>query len=299
MEKIIKADLIIWPDEQEGKMQRPRFKTYYDPKSTKPKPVSSWIENLNINNDTERKHQEEEYEVSVLTSGMNQEGGRILQEIMGTKLFAYPKPLSLIKSLVRAATRDTDIVLDSFAGTGTTGHAVLSLNKEDGLNRHFILIEMESSICKNLTAERLRRVCEGYNRPNGKSVEGLGGGFRFCLLGAPCFNELGRINPAVTFADLARHVFFTETGNPLPSQTALKSPLIGKHQNKAVYLLYNGILKDRSLDGGNVLTKAVLDCLPQHDGPKVIYGAACRFSASRLKRENIVFKQIPYEIRTG
>jgi len=65
----------------------------------------------------------------------------------------------------------------------------------------------------------------------------------------------------------------------------------------AVYLLYNGVLKDKRPEGGNVLTQAVLEELPKHGGPKVIYGTACRFSPARLKRENIVFKQIPYEIR--
>ena len=84
---------------------------------------------------------------------------------MGSKAFTYPKPVSLIRSLVRASTRNDDIVLDSFAGSGTTGHAVLQLNKEDGGNRRFILIEMEPEICRNITGERLRRVIEGQPRP--------------------------------------------------------------------------------------------------------------------------------------
>ncbi len=101
----------------------------------------------------------------------------------------------------------------------------------------------------------------------------------------------------VSFADLARHVFFTETGEPIPKQARANSPLIGVYRDTAVYLLYNGILKDKRPNGGNVLTQAVLDDLPKHNGPKVIYGTACRFSPDRLKKENIVFKQIPYEIK--
>jgi hypothetical protein len=156
---------------------------------------------------------------------------------------------------------------------------------------------MDPKICSNVTAERLRRVCNGYEKPNGKMVEGLGSGFRYCRLGTACFDEHGRINADVTFSDLARHVFFTETGEPLPKQAKGDGPLIGIHKGKAVFLLYNGVLKDKRLNGGNVLTQRVLEELPECEGTKMIYGIACRLSPSRLKRENIIFRQIPYEIK--
>ncbi len=228
---------------------------------------------------------------------MNQEGSRLLQEIMGSKLFAYPKPLSLIRSLIRASTRESDIVLDSFAGTGTTGHATLSLSNEDRATRRFVLIEMDSGICRTLTAERLRRVCEGYTKSDGTLVEGLGGGFRFATLDEPLFDERGNIRTSMSFADLARHVYFTETGEPLPKQAKAWSPLVGVCRGTAVYLLYNGILEDKSPGGGNVLTTGILAHLPKHDGMKVIYGAACRLGPERLRREGIVFKQLPYKLR--
>jgi site-specific DNA-methyltransferase (adenine-specific)/adenine-specific DNA-methyltransferase len=69
------------------------------------------------------------------------------------------------------------------------------------------------------------------------------------------------------------------------------------HEGRAVYLLYNGILKDKSVNGGNVLTGPVLAALPEHDGPKVIYAAACRLGSARLMREGIVFKQTPYTLQ--
>ncbi len=128
-------------------------------------------------------------------------------------------------------------------------------------------------------------------------IDGLSGGFRYCRLGAACFDEHGRINAEVTFSDLARHVFFFETGEPLPKQAKGDSPLIGIHKGKAVFLLYNGVLKDKRVNGGNVLTQGVLEKLPKCDGTKVIYGTACRLSPSRLKGESIIFKQIPYEIK--
>jgi len=158
---------------------------------------------------------------------------------------------------------------------------------------------MDANICRNVTAERLKRVCNGYTKPNGESVEGLGGGFRYCELGEPLFAADGSIRKEISFSDLARHVFFTETGEPLPSDVTGKSPFIGATKGTAVYLLYNGILGDKAPRGGNVLTSEVLTMLPPHYGPRVVYGTACRLSPNRLKREGIFFRQIPYEIRTN
>ena len=104
----------------------------------------------------------------------------------------------------------------------------------------------------------------------------------------------------VRFADLAAHVFFTETGEPIPKRPSGKqlSPLIGVCNGVAVYLLFNGVLGDKRPDGGNVLTGRILEELHAHDGPKVVYGEGCRLGAARLKREGITFKQVPYEIKT-
>ena len=122
-------------------------------------------------------------------------------------------------------------------------------------------------------------------------------GFRFCTLAEPLFDEAGQIRSHVTFADLAAHVFFTETGEPIPTRASGKSPLIGVCHGVAFYLLFNGVLGDKRPAGGNVLTSAVLDSLPAHDGPKVIYGESCRLGEARLRREGITFKQVPYEIK--
>ena len=302
MEKVIAANLIIWPDEEGGRMERPRYKTYYDPNTSKPKPISSWIDTSNTN-DREIEENEAEFDSTILTSGMTQEGGKLLQQIMGTKVFAYPKPLSLIRSIVRATTRRDDLVLDSFAGTGTTAHAVLDMNREDEGSRRVILVEMDAEICREITAERLRRVIVGYTfkKPKGgeTKVEGLGGGFRYCTLGEPLFDEVGNIRENVKFPELAAHVFFTETGSPIPKQASGKVPFLGEHNGKAVYLLFNGVLGDKSVKGGNVLTNEVLRHMPNHGGTRVIYGEGCRLGAARLKRKGIVFRQIPYEIRTS
>ncbi|MCI0718309.1 MAG: site-specific DNA-methyltransferase [Acidobacteria bacterium] len=238
------------------------------------------------------------------TRHAKQELSQIMAVGASRDLFITPKPSSLIKRILQTATGPNDLVLDSFAGSGTTGHAVLSLNKEDGGARKFVLVEMEESICREVTAIRLERVIRGFT-PHGangekQSVEGLGSGFRYCTLGEPLFDENGYVWKAVTYTDLARHVFFVETGEPLPKSTnGKRSPLIGVCRGTAYYLLFNGILRDKSSNGGNVLTGEVLRKLPKHNGHRVVFGEGCHLSPARLKRERITFKQIPYEIKVS
>jgi adenine-specific DNA-methyltransferase len=222
-----------------------------------------------------------------------------LAQILGRDLFEYPKDETVLQKFIQMSSGKDDIILDSFGGSGTTAHAVLKQNREDGGNRRFILVEMDEKIASDITRERVKRVAEGYTNAKNEKVPGLGGGFRYVRLGDAVFDDHGRIRESVRFADLARHVYFTETGEPLPKERiSTKTPLLGSHHGRAVYLLYNGILKDKSVDGGNVLTGETLAHLPAHDGPKVVYAAGCRFSKARLEREGITFKQTPYAIRT-
>lgn len=230
--------------------------------------------------------------------GFNADATRELKELFGKKPFETPKPTALIQWLISLHADEDALVLDSFAGSGTTGHAVLSANKEDGGNRRFILIEMEPQIAKEVTAERVRRVARGYKNSKGETIEGIGGSFRFCELGERMFDEAGKISEAVRFADLARHVYFTETGEPLPRERiSAKSPFLAACRGVGVYLLFNGILGDKSAQGGNVLTRATLAQLPPFDGPKVIYCAGCLLGRDRLQAERITARQTPYEIK--
>jgi len=228
------------------------------------------------------------------SAGDNQEARRELRAAIADERldFQTPKPARLVQRIMQIATDKDSLVLDSFAGSGTTGHAVLQLNKQDGGRRRFILVEMEPEICEDITAQRLQWAIQGHN-----DLPALGGGFRYCRLGPTVFDETGNIRPGVTFTELAAHVYFTETGEPIPKRNNGRSPLLGVHNGKAVYLLFNGILGDRSPRGGNVLTNAVLKALPAHDGPRIIYGEGSRLGKARLKREGIVFKQIPYGIK--
>lgn len=217
--------------------------------------------------------------------------------------FDTPKPVRLINRIAQVATNPGDLVLDSFAGSGTTGHAVLDLNKQDNGNRQFILVEMDEQIAPDITAERLRRVITGYDKGGDpeKPVEGLGGGFRYCRLGTPLFNEFGDIDAAVTFPDLAAHIFFSETGSPLPKRVDGSSALIGQHKDKVVFLLFSpaeqGVPREAA---GNVLTPDALAALPPvqegFEGTRVVYAEGCTVAPDRLKAAGVVFKQIPYQI---
>jgi hypothetical protein len=259
--------------------------------------------------------------------GHTDEAKKEIQALFKTQtVFDTPKPTRLIERIFQIATNPGDLVLDSFAGSGTTGHAVLKLNAaqsshtesteatEEGKNaekspcplrppcepspRRFILVEMEPKIAREVTAERVRRVSEGYTNTKGGSVESIGGSFRFCELGERMFDEDGKIRDVVRFADLSRHVYFTETGEPLPRERiSAKSPFLAACRGVGIYLLFNGILGDKTAQGGNVLTRATLAQLPPFDGPKVIYCAGCLLGRERLAAERITVRQTPYEIK--
>jgi site-specific DNA-methyltransferase (adenine-specific)/adenine-specific DNA-methyltransferase len=160
------------------------------------------------------------------------------------------------------------------------------------------MVEVESNVARTVTAERIRRVAMGFTDSSGERIEGLHGSFRYCSLGEPLFDEAGKIRETVSFGELARHVYFTETGEPLPRErVSPKSPFLGVCRGVGVYLLYNGILTDKTANGGNVLTRAVLAKLPPFDGTKVVYCAGSLLGPDRLAAERIVVRQTPYEIK--
>jgi adenine-specific DNA-methyltransferase len=221
--------------------------------------------------------------------GGNQDAKREVLALFGDSGFITPKPEKLLQRIITIATNPGDLVLDSFLGSGTTAAVAHKMG------RRYIGIEMGEHALTHC-APRLRKVVEGERGGVSQAVGWQGGGgFRFYRLGPPIFDAEGRINPAIRYAQLAAHIWFCETSTPLRGRK--RGPLLGRHDETAIYLLYNGVLGDRRPDGGNVLTGPVFDALPAHDGPKVIYGEACRIGPARLKRLGVTFRQTPYDVK--
>ena len=238
--------------------------------------------------------------------GLNQHAAREIEVLFGEKAsFETPKPEGLMKRIIEIATSPGDQIIDSFLGSGTTSAVAHKMN------RRYIGIEMGEHAATHCLP-RLKKVIEGEQGGISESVGWKGGGgFRFMKLGEPVFQEDGCISPAVRFNTLASYLWFLETGTPHPTGT-FTTPLLGvmggevneegvAKPRTAIILLYNGILGDKRPQAGNVLTtpiwNGILVQLPPHDGPRIIYGEACRLSRERLRELRVTFKQIPHDIR--
>jgi DNA modification methylase len=236
--------------------------------------------------------------------GQNRQAKATLNAILGTSHgFDTPQPVGLVKRFIEIACDKDSIVMDAFAGSGTTAQAVLEANVADGGSRKFLLLEMLPDVASEITSKRISRVVEGYIRQDAieaELVEGTGSGFRYCTLGEPLFDADGNVNAAVSFPDLAAHVFFCETGSPIPKRADPASRLIGTFQDRAIYLLQNpasvGVASEKA---GNVLTLKTLEAILSEDdfsGPRVVYGEGCTVPDARLDKAGVTFKQIPYQI---
>ena len=226
-------------------------------------------------------------------AGHSQDAKREVMALFpGQTPFGTPKPELLISNIIRVASSNGDLVLDSFLGSGTTAAVAHKMG------RRWIGIEMGEH-ARTHCVPRLQKVIDGEQGGISEAVGWKGGGgFRFYTLGETAFDAHGHIHAAVRFATLAAYVWHLEVGEP--GAQAFDSPLLGIHNGTAYYLLYNGILGDRRPDGGNVLTQPVLQhlqALAAHPGPKVIYGESSHLGPARLAVEGITFKQIPYDIK--
>lgn len=207
--------------------------------------------------------------------------------------FAFPKPEGLQRLVIESCTEPNDIVLDSFLGSGTTAAVAHKMG------RCWIGIEMGEH-ARTHCLPRLKKVVEGEQGGISEAVGWQGGGgFAFAQLGEAVFDEYGRIASAVRFAPLAAWLWFAHTRVPHPTGR-FDSPLLGVHDGAAFVLLYNGILGDKRPQGGNVLTRAiwqdVSQLLPDHAGPWVVFGEACRLAPDTCKRAGIDFRYIPHDL---
>ena len=220
------------------------------------------------------------------------------EEIFGKpELFDNPKPIELIQHLISLSTQDkSSIILDSFAGSGTTAHAVLELNKEDGGNRKFILVECED-YADTITAERVRRVIKGVpNAKDEKLREGLGGTFSYFELGNSIEMEsILEGDKLPSYLELARYVFYTATGEEFePEKVEEVRNFIGESKEYEVYLFYKSDLEYLE---STALTLERAKKLGQYKGKKCLVFAPSKYlDNDYLLEYRIDYCQLPFEI---
>jgi len=223
-------------------------------------------------------------------------GSAVVEDILGKTAIDFPKPVELIRFLVGLVTSDNDIVLDSFSGSGTTAHAVLALNKEDGGNRRFILVECEDYADK-ITAERVRRVIKGVHKAKDENLKkGLGGSFSYFELGPPI--EMESIlsgDDLPPYKDLARYVFYTSTGEEFDEKAVdEKRNFIGESREYLVYLFYKPNIDYLK---GTALTLDRAKALgPYKDKRRLVFAPTKYLDQDHLDQLRIDFAQLPFEI---
>ena len=200
--------------------------------------------------------------------GSTKNGTNELSAIFGENKFDFPKPVELIKFFLQLATDKNSLVLDAFAGSGTTAHAVLNLNAADGGSRKFILIEMES-YAESITAERVRRV---------------GGSFEFYEVGEPLFVE-DELNPAVDLEQIRAYVWATETGTKYEKLECDDcAEFLGVFKGIAYYF-HTGVLDSDFLATMRTRAEAY-----------VIFAESCAVNAEFMDKYKIEFRKIPRDI---
>jgi adenine-specific DNA-methyltransferase len=213
-----------------------------------------------------------------------------IKAIFDNKVFDTPKPIELIDRILQISTNKNSVILDSFAGSGTTAHAVLNLNKKDGGNRKFICIEMED-YAETITAERVKRVIKGYGS-GAKKVEGTGGRFDFYELGFPIFigdnNEY--LNEAIDLEKIREYIWYSETRSAYAKpSTEDSSYFLGKKEDTAYYFIYEK-------EAETTLDYDSLSEVKTRSQQYVIYADNCLLSKEFMMENNIIFKKIPRDV---
>jgi len=202
------------------------------------------------------------------------------------KAFDYPKPVDLIEAVVQSITQHNDIILDSFAGSGTTAHAVLNRNMKDNGSRRFILVEM-MDYADSITAERVKRVITGYGQGD-NAIEGTGGNFSFYELGEPLLVD-DMLNEAVGVEKIREYVWFMETHQTSKPISDGHPYYLGRNKDTDYYFFYNP-------EEVTALNHDFLATITEKADAYVIYADLCSISKEMLASMSIVFKKIPRDI---
>ena len=225
-----------------------------------------------------------EYEEVGHTQDAKKEIKRIFE---GDTPFDTPKPYQLIERILQIATNAESIILDSFAGSGTTAHAVLNMNKADGGHRKFILVEM-MDYADSITAERVKRVIDGYGEGK-NAVVGTGGDFTFYDLGEVLLLPDGNLNENVSADKIREYVYYMETKEALPGSSNGNAYFMGNSRGTAYYFYY----EKASI---TTLNHAFLATIPEKAEGYIIYADLCIIPPEELAKYNITFKKIPRDI---
>ena len=218
--------------------------------------------------------------------GYNSDGMLTMAALLGKKVFDYPKPIQLIEYILRFATENNSIVLDSFGGSGTTAHSVIDLNKRDGGNRKFICVEL-MDYADTITAERVKRVIKGYGEGK-NAVEGTSGSFSFYELGEPLL--IGEnLNENIGTDKIKEYIWYTETKADYQENDNGNEFYLGRNNDTDYYFFYNK-------NCVTTLDHTFLATIKQKAEGYVIYADLCSLSDDELSKFNIIFKKIPRDI---
>lgn len=222
-------------------------------------------------------------------AGHNHQANQEIKDILPEFPFDTPKPSSLIERILNISTDKNSIILDSFAGSGTTAHAVLNLNKQDGGNRKFILIEMED-YANTITAERVKRVIKGYGEDK-KAIEGTGGDFNYYELGEPLFLEEDILNESVGIENILKYIWYSETRTNFTTipDLAEANYRIGSKDQTDYYFYY-------LIDGQTTVDYDFMAKIKHKASQYIIYADNCLLEKDFMLKHHIIFKKIPRDI---
>ena len=231
------------------------------------------------------------------TYGTTTAGSKLLQSLFDSeKVFNNPKPIELLRHIMKLAAGKDALILDSFSGSGTTGHAVMDMNKEDGGNRKFILVQMteatenepNKNICKDITRERIKRAIEKY---------GYDSGFNYLRVGQPLDAETLLEGKLPDYKTFARYVYYLCTGKNLKDEKKIseKKFFVGDFGNQAIYLIYKQDYEALTRMALN-LEVAERISAEQPNKKRIVYAPACFLDEEYMEEKQIEFVNIPYNL---
>jgi adenine-specific DNA-methyltransferase len=274
----------------------PQLKVFWDDKKEYGEVETSWwgegSSDIYLNEDVD-------YEtVSEWTNyGTTTNGSKMLQALFDSeKVFNNPKPVELLKHIIKQTTGKKDVILDSFAGSGTTMHAVMELNKEDNGNRLCIMVQMtektvtepEKNICQNITRERIVRAIDKFSYESG---------LKYYRLGIPLDAETMLEGQLPTYKQFAKYVYYLCTGENLESEDKINEAnfYVGEYGKQAIYLVYKQDYETLARLALN-LTLAEKIKEQQPGKKRIVYAPSCFLDEDYLTDNQFEYVGIPYNL---